>query len=215
MNNYIKKIVEDFNFNSIQNDGETQYYSNAVFDTVIEFVDLGLPSGTLWCERNLGAKNKYEYGDYYAWGELTIKNEYSDKNYTYKSNRKRLPPEFDTAAHKLQNHYSIPTKKQFEELLKYTDRKWVENYNGTGINGKLFTSKINGNSIFMPASGQYWGSNLRYQGLAGYIWASSLNADYSEDDILHAWILHYNIKIADISWIERSCGLPIRPVYKK
>jgi len=40
-----------------------------------EVVDLGLPSGTLWCKYNLGAtcepnNNKSWFGNYYAWGEL-------------------------------------------------------------------------------------------------------------------------------------------------
>ena len=44
-------------------------------DLMNEVVDLGLPSGTLWCKYNLGAtcepnNNKSWFGDYYAWGEL-------------------------------------------------------------------------------------------------------------------------------------------------
>ena len=45
-------------------------------DLMKEVVDLGLPSGTLWCKYNLGVnsnqltKPEDWYGDYYAWGEL-------------------------------------------------------------------------------------------------------------------------------------------------
>lgn len=34
-----------------------------------EYVDLGLPSGTLWATTNLGAEAPEDYGDHYAWGE--------------------------------------------------------------------------------------------------------------------------------------------------
>lgn len=33
-----------------------------------KFVNLGLPSGTLWAETNVGAKSKSDIGEYYAWG---------------------------------------------------------------------------------------------------------------------------------------------------
>ena len=60
-------------------------------------VDLGLPSGTLWCKYNLGANTETEYGDYYAWGELTTKSEYTEENYRYKDNSIQLSPECDIA----------------------------------------------------------------------------------------------------------------------
>ena len=33
-----------------------------------KYIDLGLPSGTLWCTKNLGAKDETDPGDYYQWG---------------------------------------------------------------------------------------------------------------------------------------------------
>jgi hypothetical protein len=52
-----------------------------------EVVDLGLPSGTLWCKTNLGANcgNTPEswYGKYYAWGEIESKPEFSWDNYKF------------------------------------------------------------------------------------------------------------------------------------
>ena len=43
--------------------------------------------------------------------------------------------------------------EQFKELKKYTTNEWRHDYNGTGVNGRLFTSKQNGNTIFFPANG--------------------------------------------------------------
>ena len=46
-------------------------------------VDLGLPSGTIWAGWNVGATSPEEYGDYYAWGEIATKKEYSEESYKY------------------------------------------------------------------------------------------------------------------------------------
>ena len=48
-----------------------------------EYVDLGLPSGTLWAKCNIGANSPEEYGDYYAWGETETKTKYNESEYKY------------------------------------------------------------------------------------------------------------------------------------
>ena len=62
--------------------------SEDVVKTYINFwdhnVDLGLPSGTIWCKYNLGANNDTNYGDYYAWGEIVPnKTNYAWSNYKW------------------------------------------------------------------------------------------------------------------------------------
>ena len=54
-----------------------------------EYVDLGLPSGLKWATCNVGASTPEEYGDYYAWGEVETKNDYSEKTYAHMGSRKR------------------------------------------------------------------------------------------------------------------------------
>ena len=89
----IKNLNEGFDFNQINLtlddfDDEEQVqnikskqvqnrdYTKEHLDLMNEVVDLGLPSGTLWCKYNLGvdsnqlSKPEDWYGDYYAWGEL-------------------------------------------------------------------------------------------------------------------------------------------------
>lgn len=46
-------------------------------------VDLGLPSGIKWAECNVGANTPTEYGNYYAWGELAPKIDYSWATYKF------------------------------------------------------------------------------------------------------------------------------------
>ena len=46
-----------------------------------EYVDLGLPSGTLWATCNVGADSPEDYGDYFAWGETESKEVYNWSTY--------------------------------------------------------------------------------------------------------------------------------------
>jgi len=73
------------------------------------------------------------------------------------------------------NKYSMPTYDQYNELIKYTTSKYVKNYNGIiGLNGKLFTSKINKKSIFFPAVGYMNDNELHYDAMQGGYWTSTV-----------------------------------------
>jgi len=84
----VKKVLNEYKGSGIV--GSFNKNTNGV-------VDLGLPSGTLWCKCNLGANTETEYGDYYSWGELITKSEYTEENYMHDDNFKQLPPEYDVA----------------------------------------------------------------------------------------------------------------------
>ena len=133
-------------------------YTNEYLDLMNDVVDLGLPSGTLWCKYNLGVDPNYLanpinwFGDYYAWGEIQPnKSEFTWDNYKFGNeynltkycnrlgyglngftdNLTQLLPKDDAAYQnkKLHNYkFHIPTKEQCEELLEYTINKPVENY---------------------------------------------------------------------------------------
>ena len=208
MNKQIQKIIEDFSFNSMQNAVDN---AGIFAENVLGLVDLGLPSGTLWCECNLGAENEYDYGDYYAWGELTTKDVYTSDNNTYKDDALQLPPEHDVATQKLGNNYSIPTKEQCDELLKCTNNKWVKNYKDTGVNGWWFVSKTNGNTLFIPAAGNRYANNLFNVDDKGFIWTTNRNVNLSDC----AWYLYFDSNVAYMHYNGRCQGNPIRPVFKK
>jgi len=162
-----------------------------------EYVDLGLSSGTLWATCNVGAKKEHEYGGYFAWGETETKDTYNwntykfaiEQNvkddlqrgnmskYNYTDNIKNLQPEDDVASIIMGGNWHIPTKKQFDELLTLKN-EWVENYNDTGINGRLFTGK-NGNTLFLPVSG-YMKDNKKYdENLRGLYHCTMINHDFA------------------------------------
>lgn len=160
------------------------------------YVDLGLPSGTLWAKCNLGATNETECGDYYIWGVTgsstdTISNygnilfdksnvEIFDLIVKSKYPNRVLPKEFDAAYQATDGKAHMPTAAQFQELYDNTDNEWVDDFNGSGVDGWKFTSKRNGNSIFLPATGFYRDKKFYYRGSNGYYWSSSLHSSNSD-----------------------------------
>ncbi len=154
-------------------------------------VDMGLPSGTLWCDRNVGAKFPEDYGAFFScgntdphypnrdnmdWGDDDDGFDYSFDSDTYeKTAGYKLEGNIDTAhdaAHvNMGEPWQMPTKDQIKELFDNCD--WVRK-TINGINGYLVTSKINGNVIFFPAAGYWYGTTLSNRGSNGYYWASSL-----------------------------------------
>ena len=133
----------------------------------VEYVDLGLPSGNLWATCNLGASSPEAYGDYYAWGEVEPKQEYTYPNhkwykegapslgftkYNNEDGKLTLEDEDDAVIQKLGNGWRTPTLADFRELTNQkltTIKKTTLN----GVAGYQITSKKNGKSIFIPCAG--------------------------------------------------------------
>ena len=163
-----------------------------------EYVDLGLPSGLKWAKCNVGATSETDFGYYFQWGDIEDKSnsDCSWKTYEYYNgssdtltkynnstsfgetldNKTTLDLEDDAARAHMGSDWRMPTRDEFRELFDYTNNEWISNYNGSGVNGRKFTSKTNSNSIFIPASGYRLGSSFRGQGRGGDVWSSSLNA---------------------------------------
>ena len=133
----------------------------------VEYVDLGLPSGNLWAKCNLGASAPEAYGDYYAWGEVEPKQEYTNSNhkwykegapslgftkYNNEDGKLSLEDEDDAVIQKLGNGWRTPTLADFRELTnqKYTT---IEKTTLNGVAGYQITSKKNKKSIFIPFAG--------------------------------------------------------------
>jgi len=146
-------------------------------------VDMGLP--VLWCEYNLdafpGDKPKNWYGDYYAWGESSPKEKYSKDNYSlfhkYNEDGKvLLEPEDDVINNVLGPQYRIPTVDEYNELIEKTSHTWVTDYNNIpGLNGELFKSLINSNTLFFPASGYYHDDTLYRDGYSCSVWTANVH----------------------------------------
>ena len=176
-------------------------------------IDLGLPSGTKWASCNVGANKPEEYGDYYAWGETTTKKEYTDDNYLYYKNGKYLNigadisgTQYDVARAKWGGKWRIPTKDEVEELVDNCKYEWTTL---NGVKGGKFTGP-NGNSIFLPAAGYRWRSDLGHAGEYGSYWSSPQNPDDSNN----AYGLDFISGYADWSNDYRGLGQSVRPVVR-
>ena len=159
-----------------------------------EWVDLGLPSGTLWATCNVGADNPEEYGNYFSWGETDPKASYDLSNYKFNSGSGKmtkyctissfgsngftddlteLEPTDDAATANWGKGWQMPNKAQIDELLDpaFTTTEW------TTLNdliGKKIISKKNSNWIFVPAGGFIEGTSKYRAGSFGSCWSRSL-----------------------------------------
>ena len=208
-----------------------------------EYVDLDLPSGILWATCNIGATSETDYGIYFQWGETggisgSLVGMYSDENYswaTYKycngsettltkyntktsygenpDSKTTLDPEDDAATQIMGDGWRMPTKAEFQELLEDTTQEWVDDFNGTGVNGRKFTSMSDTSKyIFIPAAGGCDDGSVSSVGSYGLVWSSSLDINTSPDTAFYVLFGHnysgmYNIQ-------KRYNGRSVRGVRK-
>ena len=194
-----------------------------------DFVDLGLPSGTLWANCNVGANTPEGYGGYFAWGEIELKTTYDWNTYIYcKGNHTTLTKycdrstqgyngfvdditvlfsEDDAAVVNWGKEWQIPTTEQWQELQEYTTSKWTT-FNG--VNGRLFTAH-NGKSLFLPAAGYCWDNTCDEIGETGHYWSNSLIIGHPFD----AWCFDFSSHYCYLNSFgnDRYHGYTIRAVH--
>lgn len=194
-----------------------------------EYVDLGLPSGTLWATCNVGASSPEEYGEYFAWGETSPRDEYNWANYMYckgsettmtkyctqseygyngfTDNLPELESSDDAATAYWGNRWQMPSIEQCEELINsdLTTTQWTAQ---NGTNGYKITSKSNGNSIFLPAAGCILDTSDYGPGSFGYYRTRSLSTSKSSNACCLNFLIN-NIRMLDMN---RYYGQSVRPV---
>ena len=188
-----------------------------------EAIDLGL--SVKWASFNVGATKPEEYGDYFAWGETETKEIYSWATYkwcdgSYNSltkycthssygsvdNKVVLQQEDDVAQTIWKDKWRMPTIEEFDELIKNCDAVWTKL---NGIEGTKFTSKENGNCIFLPAAGSRIMTYTNI-GSLGWYWTSSL---FPNDSSIAYPILFSSKFVTYEELSVRSTGMSVRPVY--
>ena len=179
-------------------------YMNKDFNNTNGFgyVDLGLPSGTLWATCNVGADKPSDSGLYFQWGDIQgytkeqvgLKKKFASDWSDYKWLRNDAFTNYRNAFVKYRNSgivldildldddaanvhmggsWYIPTPSQIQELIDNTTTSWTTQ---DGVNGRLFTSKTdNSKSIFIPAAGYASNGSLHLGGSEAYVWSSMLN----------------------------------------
>ena len=193
-----------------------------------DWVDLGLPSGTLWATCNVGANSPTAYGDYYAWGETTTKTTYNWSTYIYCNGNYNTLTKYcndasygnngftdalttleatdDAATANWGSGWRMPTYDEMLELYNNCTKTWTTQ---NGVNGIKFTG-TNGNSVFLPAAGHRLASELSNAGSVGYYWSSSLrtNAPYKARNLFFnsgtCYLQNYDN--------DRRYGQSVRPV---
>ena len=180
-------------------------------------VDLALPSGLLWCEHNIGASTPYEDGLYFSWGNVT--GHTGTDGYDFGTGNDgpyastpgaaltgNIPTNgtYDAARHNMGAPWRMPTVGEFQELNANCDSEWTDE---DGVAGRRFTSRINGNSIFFPASGYRYGTSLDFRGSYGYCWSSSLGSSAGGYNLL---FLSSHVDPANYS--NRFYGFSVRAV---
>lgn len=227
VNTVIDYILGDRSRQSIDinNDGEVNIADvNAIIGIILngtsvseehDYVDLGLPSGTLWATCNIGANSPEEYGDYFAWGETTPKNRFYWDNYKwiindandyrgwtkycldlsfgykgYHDDKTELDPEDDAATANWGSSARMPSEEQIQELVNYCTWEWTLT---NGVYGQLVIGP-NGNTIFFPAAGARWIEQLNSVGDCGHYWSRSLFIDEIEYLPHYAMILHFGLE---------------------
>jgi hypothetical protein len=180
-----------------------------------DYVDLGLPSGTLWAATNIGAEEPEDYGNYYAWGELATKSDYSWSTYRFGSSspfskydtdgKTEIELVDDVVRSEMGGDWHMPSYENLHELMLYTTNEWTT---VGGINGKRFTSTVNGNSIFIPAAGYYDGTSRFRVGTICRLWSGSLHPSYHED----AFDLRFSSGDINARCNNRSYGHSVRGV---
>lgn len=182
-----------------------------------KYVDLGL--SVKWATCNVGANSPEEYGGYYAWGETSIKSNYTwgncfdcfndsgDSWSVYKIGGKtKLEPnsDHDTARKNWGGTWRMPTIDELEELNSKCTWTWTSK---DGHYGYLVTGP-NGNSIFLPAAGLRDDASSNRVGKYGFYWSSTLSSSYSND----AQSLYFN-GIGHVTYYSyRFYGHSVRPV---
>ena len=198
-----------------------------------EYVDLGLPSGTLWATESIKDTNGNEL--YFAWGETqgytsgqvgTDKyfawegdnadykygtyNDSDEQNwgmekYNESDGKTELEATDDAATVNWGSDWRMPTKEQFEELTANTEYEWTEI---DGVQGGKFTSTVSGYTdkfLFFPAVGITADGGVRE---VGDYWSVSLN----DEDVSGAWALYFENGSCEMISVGRSCGLSVHPV---
>lgn len=197
-----------------------------------EYVDLGLPSGTLWAKCNVGAQTETDYGLYFAWGEttgypyqstakgfdwsdyawvtgVTPGQEVSESNltkYTSSDGKTVLDLSDDAARVNMGGNWRMPSQAQLEELITGTTNSWVTI---NGVAGRKFQNKTDSSKyIFIPAAGYGDGGEWDEAGDSNSIWSRSLVSD----NVLYAtFMLCFNDNVR-VDNDLRFCGYSVRGV---
>ena len=219
-------VKDGFEYPTVSYVKETDIVHYLMKPELYEWVDLGLPSGLKWAAWNVGATKPEEFGLYFQWGEtqgytgITDTKQFSWTDYTLCDGTQDNMTKYnatdglttleaaDDAVIATDSSCRMPTEAELKEFTVNTTPKWVDDYNGTRVAGYIFTSKVNGNSIFVPAAGFCYDGSVVNVGRDGFLWLSSLNLS----GVKFAFCLYFYPNSVYVHLNKRGYGLPVRAV---
>lgn len=184
-------------------DSKQPLFTDEEVPETIEEVDLGL--SVKWASMNLGAKNKYDCGLFYRFGELTGHGCFDTFDRSWSSYFTSIggngnsssdcggskdpladykgiviPLEFDAAHETLGGTWRMPTRQEIQELVDNCTITWLSTEKTHSICAMKATSNVNGKSIIIPLSGYYYPSSTGYYATnrSGCFWSSSLGVNF-------------------------------------
>lgn len=196
------------------------------------YVDMGLP--TLWATANVGAKAATDEGEVVAWAELVSNVEFDWHTYKYSGDScttitkycmmseyglpdalAELLPEDDAATANWGANWHTPTQEDFDALRLCCAWQWIDDFDSTGVCGLYGVSKINGNSIFLPASEYEETKDDPKTYFQGWYWSASLGMGTNGTAL--QFVFQKGGKLEDIGLlaVPRCYGRLIRPVSTK
>lgn len=126
----------------------------------------------------MGANSEEGTGLYFSWGNTEGHAEGSGYDFSQEvydttpgaAITTNLSLSQDAARANLGAPWRMPTAAEFQELYDNCTSVWTTR---NGVNGRLFTSNVNGNTLFLPASGDYINTAVENRGSNGNYWSST------------------------------------------
>ena len=199
------------------------------------YVDLGLPSKTMWATCNVGADKVTDSGLLFQWGRVNGY-KYGDTNHKFRTNAQNLEDgstsEYipitssgktykvndildlaDDAAHvNMGGKWMMPTQTQYSEMFSNTTRTVIKDLkNKQKVIGMLFTSKINNKRLFVPFAGYWYNGGFAAAGSFASVWSSQVHPSI----VSRAYSLYcHSSGDAYINYYNRSYAFSVRGVFQ-
>ena len=196
-----------------------------------DYIDLGLPSGTMWATCNVGATEPEDYGLLFQFGRVDGYR-YNDSNNQFRTNAQNkqdtgndfipktasgntydkgetLDLEDDAAYVNMGGKWRMPTKGELKEFVDNTTHNVIV---VNGVQGMMFTSKINDKRLFIPFAGYWYNGSFYAIRSDAYMWSSRVHSSIVYR--VTRLSLDFNGDV-DVIYADRTCAFSVRGVFKK
>lgn len=201
---------------NIRSLGDNRYMVNGQ-----KFIDLGLESGLLWAECNIGATRDKLSGNFYAWGETETKTSYTIDNAKWQQTEytagTTLTAEDDVATVLYGTAVHIPTRADFNELsnLKRICYSEYDDAERTNLYFFKMTSKLDSSQeLYLPLSGVMDGTSLSSKNIEGDYWTSEPCSTLTYEYRTAYYLLGMKTKNGSSAWTPGSFDIEPVPLYR-